>query len=78
MENGKTPIERELADFLRRCTELEVTEPTAAAVHFLGMLKEVALWPQVLSPTDPLSPRARRVAIASPVQMFVRAHPRNG
>lgn len=73
VENGKAPIERELADFLRECTELGVTEPKTAAAHFLGMLKEVAVWPQVLSPTDPLSPRARRSAIVSVVRTFMRA-----
>jgi AcrR family transcriptional regulator len=73
VENGKAPIERELAGFLRNCTELEVTEPKTAAAHFLGMLKEVAVWPPLLSPADSLSPRARRSAIVSVVQTFMRA-----
>ena len=47
-------IERGFADFLSECTGLQVTEPETAAIHFLGMLKEVAVWPQLLSPTVPL------------------------
>ena len=73
VENGKTPIERGFADFLGECTGLRVTEPETAAMHFLGMLKEVAVWPRLLSPTVPLSRKARRSAIVSVVQTFMRA-----
>jgi hypothetical protein len=71
---GKKPVERLVASCLRECPNLRVVEPDMAAVQFLGMIKEVAVWPQLLRPTQPLAARARRAAIEAAVRSFMRAH----
>lgn len=77
VENGKAPIERLLADFLRGCADLDIPNPEPAAAQFLGMLKEVTVWPQLLTPTAKQSPAARKSAIEAVVDTFVRAHARD-
>jgi AcrR family transcriptional regulator len=74
VQHGKKPVERLVATCLRECPGLRVVEPDMAAVQFLGMIKEVAVWPQLLAPTQPLAAQVRRAAIEAAVRSFLRAH----
>jgi TetR/AcrR family transcriptional regulator of autoinduction and epiphytic fitness len=74
MEHGKKSVERIVAGCLRDCPELQVRDPDLAATHLLGLVKEVAVWPQLLAPTQPPTAAARRTAIDAAVRTFLRAH----